>query len=149
MQFIIKKFDELTTKELYAIAKLRSEVFVLEQQCLYLDLDDKDYESLHLYFKINDEIIAYCRILPKNLSFENIGIGRVLTKKTYRKQGIARQLLLKTIDYIHNNLHEDNISIAAQYYLKDFYKSLGFKIVSDIYLDDGIEHINMLKSLKI
>lgn len=145
MRAIFKHFDELSTKELYAIAKLRSEVFVLEQNCLYLDLDDKDYSCWHLYFE--DEktkhIVAYCRIIPKGLSFNTISIGIVLTKNTYRNQGLSRKLMLKAIDIIHNQLNEHTITIAAQYYLKKFYESLGFKAISNTYLDDGIKHINM------
>lgn len=140
----IKKFSELTTKELYEILKVRAEVFVVEQNCVYQDLDSKDEVSYHLFLEDNSEIIAYLRILPKGISYPETSIGRVLTKATYRKNGLSKEIVQKAIEFIIDILEEKEIKISAQAYLQKFYKSFGFEPTSDIYLEDGIEHIEML-----
>lgn len=144
MNWNIKKFNELTVNELYEILKIRAEVFVVEQNCVYQDLDSKDKMSYHLFFEDNEEIAAYLRILPKGISYPEIAIGRVLTKASYRKKGLAKEIMKKAIDYITDSLEEKKIRISAQFYLLEFYKELGFEPISDIYLEDGIEHIEML-----
>lgn len=140
----IKKFSELTTKELYEILKVRAEVFVVEQNCVYQDLDSKDEVSYHLFIEDNREVVAYLRILPKNTSYPEIAIGRVLTKATHRKKGLSKEMVQKAIDFIIDILEEKAIRISAQRYLQKFYESFGFESTSDIYLEDGIEHIEML-----
>ncbi|WMM26295.1 GNAT family N-acetyltransferase [Tissierella sp. MB52-C2] len=140
----IKKFNELTTKELYEILKVRAEVFVVEQNCVYQDLDSKDEVSYHLFLEDNSEIIAYLRILPKGISYPETSIGRVLTKGTYRKKGLSKEIVQKAIDFIIDILEEKEIKISAQAYLQKFYKGFGFEPTSGIYLEDGIEHIEML-----
>lgn len=144
MNWNIKKFNELTVNELYEILKVRAEVFVVEQNCVYQDLDSKDKASYHLFLEDNEEIAAYLRILPKGISYPEIAIGRVLTKASYRKKGLAKEIMKKAIDYITDSLEEKKIRISAQFYLLEFYKELGFEPISDIYLEDGIEHIEML-----
>ncbi len=144
MEWKVKKFDELKAAELYEILRLRSEVFVIEQNCLYPDMDMKDQDSYHLFAVIDGQIAAYLRILPKGLSYTETSIGRVLVKSECRKSGIARQMLEKAISFISETLHERKIRISAQSYLLDFYKSLGFKQVSGVYQEDGIDHIEML-----
>lgn len=144
MNWKIKLFNELTTDELYEILRLRAEVFVVEQDCAYQDLDLKDRLSYHLFLEENNEVIAYLRIIQKNVSYPEISIGRVITKKTYRGKGIAREMVQKAINYVIDKLKENKIRISAQAYLLEFYKSLGFKQTSDIYLEDGIKHIQML-----
>lgn len=144
MNYKIKKFNELTTKELYEILKVRAEVFVVEQNCVYQDLDSKDEVSYHLFLEDNSEIIAYLRILPKGISYLETSIGRVLTKAIYRKKGLSKEIVQKAIDFIIDILEEKEIKISAQAYLQKFYKSFGFKPISGIYLEDGIEHIEML-----
>ena len=144
MNYKIKKFNELTTKELYEILKVRAEVFVVEQNCVYQDLDSKDEVSYHLFLEDNSEIIAYLRILPKGISYPETSIGRVLTKASYRKKGLSKEMVQKAIDFIIDILEEKEIKISAQAYLQKFYKSFGFKPISGIYLEDGIEHIEML-----
>lgn len=144
MNWQIKRFNELTADEIYNVLKSRNEVFIVEQKCAFQDCDDKDQNSYHLFTKDNEDIVAYLRILEKGVSYNEISIGRVLVAKEYRKKGIARDMILKAIDYIHNNLNEKSIRISAQSYLVDFYKSIGFKEVSDIYYEDDIPHVEML-----
>ena len=144
MNYKIKRFSELTTKELYEILKVRAEVFVVEQNCVYQDLDSKDEVAFHLFLEDNGEIISYLRILPKGISYSETSIGRVLTKDTYRKKGLSKEMIQKAIDFIRQNLEEKEIKISAQVYLQNFYGNFGFKPTSDTYLEDGIEHIEML-----
>ncbi|WP_434799544.1 GNAT family N-acetyltransferase [Terrisporobacter vanillatitrophus] len=144
MNWKIKKFNELNVEEIYKILALRNEVFIVEQECPYLDCDDKDLNSYHLFSEENGEIVAYLRILEKGVSYDEISIGRVAVKKSYRGKGISRKMMLKAIEFIENNLAEDAIKIQAQSYLLNFYSSLGFKAVSQEYLEDNIPHIDML-----
>lgn len=149
MEFFIKKFDELTTTELYEIGKVRQEVFVVEQNCSYLDFDEKDFNSLHVYLrdKNSNKIICYARVLAPGLSYDTASIGRVMVLKDYRKHGYARKLVLECIDCVRNIFGENEITIGAQFYLKDFYSSVGFTAVSDVYDEDGIPHIDMYMKL--
>lgn len=140
---IYKNFNELTVKELYEILKLRSEVFVVEQKCIYNDIDGKDITSIHLMIKENGEIKAYLRILQPGVSYDDASLGRVLVSKDARGKGYAKIIVQKGIDYVLNNLNNTNITIGAQEYLKDFYSKFGFKAISDVYDDDGIPHLDM------
>lgn len=144
LDYKVKKFNELSTDELYEILRIRTEIFVVEQNCAYRDLDSKDKEAYHLFLKDGKEILAYLRILPKGISYREVSIGRVLTKKSHRKMGLSRDLMNKAINFITNTLDEREVRISAQVYLQDFYKSFGFNQTSDIYLEDGIKHIEML-----
>ncbi|WP_250675768.1 GNAT family N-acetyltransferase [Paraclostridium ghonii] len=144
MEWKLKKYEELNIGELYEILSARVEVFVVEQKCPYQDLDFKDKSSYHLFAQENGKIVAYLRILEKGISFEEVSIGRVLITKEYRGKGLARDMMLKAIEFIENNLNESEIKISAQAYLIEFYKSLGFKEVSDVYLEDDIPHLDML-----
>ncbi len=144
MNWKIKKFNDLTTKELYEILRVRAEVFIVEQNCIYQDLDSKDEVSYHLFLEDNDMVVAYLRILPKGVSYPEIAIGRVLTKANYRNKGISKEMVQKAIDFVTDTLGEKEIRISAQAYLLKFYKDFGFEPTSDIYLEDGIEHIEML-----
>lgn len=144
MKWIIKKFKELKTEELYNILKIRNEVFVVEQQCAYQDCDGKDKFSYHLFLEENGQIIAYLRILEKGTSYDEISIGRVLVCKEHRGKGLAKEMMLKAIDFIKNALNERDIRISAQSYLLNFYSSFGFQEVSEEYLEDDILHIEML-----
>lgn len=143
MKIIRKKFTELTAREIYEIAKIRSEVFVVEQKCVYLDLDGKDFESYHLYMKNGEEIAAYCRIIKKGISYDTVSIGRVLTVEEQRGKGYAKKLLEEAIRFIFEDLKEESITIGAQNYLRNFYTSLGFRAISEVYDEDGIPHIDM------
>ena len=144
MDCFLKKFDELSLEELYGIIKLRVEVFVVEQDGVYQDLDDKDQVSYHLFLKDNDEIIAVLRILPENVSYEEMAIGRLIVKKPYRGRGLSKMLMEKAMDFIINDLGKDKIRLSGQAYLTDFYIGQGFRKVSDEYLEDGIKHFEFL-----
>ncbi|SFB29184.1 GNAT family N-acetyltransferase [Clostridium frigidicarnis] len=144
MELKIKKFKELNIEELYQILKARNEVFIVEQECPYLDCDDKDKNSYHMFFMEDDKLASYVRILGKGISFEQVSIGRVLVNKDYRGSGIARKIMIEAIKFIENNMNEKEIKISAQEYLKDFYKGLGFKEVSEVYLEDEIPHRDMI-----
>lgn len=144
MNYNIKKFSELENNELYQILELRCEVFVVEQNCPYNDVDNKDQDAYHLLLQDNKKIVAGLRILKKGVSYDQISIGRVVVNKEYRGRGIAKDMMLKAIEFIENNLGEKEIKISAQAYLIDFYKSIGFVEVSQVYLEDDIPHIDML-----
>jgi len=147
MNWQIKKFQDLKIEELYSILKVRNEVFIVEQQCAYKDCDEKDKNAYHLFLEDNDEIYAYLRILNKGVSYDEISIGRVLVAQRHRGKGISREMMARSLDFIENNLHEKDIRISAQSYLINFYRSLGFKEVSEEYLEDNIPHIEMLYML--
>ena len=144
MDWKLKQFDELTLQELYNILKERTAVFVVEQNCPYLEVDGKDPDSYHLFLEKNGEIIAYLRILPAGVSYKEVSFGRVFVKKEYRGQGLAYRLVQKALDFIQKDLGERTVKIQAQDYLKKFYGSFGFKAISDTYLEDNIPHIDML-----
>ncbi|WP_458404785.1 GNAT family N-acetyltransferase [Methanobrevibacter sp.] len=144
MEWILKKFNQLTPDELYEIIKLRVEIFIVEQNCPYQDLDDKDLVSYHLFLKDNDEIIAVLRIIPEYVSYDEMSIGRVVVKKTHRGRGIAKSMMKKAMEFIVNDLGKNSIRLSGQAYLTDFYQELGFKKVSDEYLEDGIKHFQFL-----
>lgn len=144
MTWYVKAFHELTATEVYTILKERTDVFVVEQNCPYPEVDGKDLKSYHLYKVEQDEIVAYARLLPKGVSYEEASIGRVLVKKEYRGRGLAQELLKRSLAYLEQSLEETTIKIQAQDYLRDFYGSFGFKAISDTYLEDGIPHVDML-----
>lgn len=148
MQYAIKPFHDFDVNTLYAILKLRTDVFVVEQNCPYPELDGHDDKALHLYAQDNGEIVAYARILPKGITYETSAIGRVVVSPKARGGGTARQLMQKAIDIIHQDWQENAITIGAQVYLKAFYESLGFQIISDEYLEDGIPHVDMQLVIK-
>ncbi|MCY7290814.1 MAG: GNAT family N-acetyltransferase [Ferruginibacter sp.] len=142
-EWICKKFDTLTVKELYDIMKLRSEVFVVEQHCIYLDADYKDLNAYHLFTYIDDSIAAYARLLPPNISYLQASIGRVLTELSQRKKGLGILLMQEAIKQTKQLYNTSAIKIGAQLYLKKFYEELGFSQTSNIYDEDGIPHIEM------
>ena len=144
MKCKLKEFTELTTEELYEILKLRAEVFVVEQNCPYQDLDDKDQSSYHLFLEDNGQIIAVLRILPENIAYKEMAIGRLIVKKSYRGKGISRKMMVRAMEFITEDLGKEKIRLSGQAYLSDFYQSLGFEKVSEMYLEDGIEHFEFL-----
>lgn len=143
----LKTFNELTNRELYHILKLRTEVFVLEQECLYPELDDKDYDCLHLWAEQDGKIIAYTRLVPAGLSYPQPSIGRVIIVKEARGTGLSQQLMLKSIEATLDAFGSQDIQIGAQFHLKSFYEKLGFEQNSEPYPDYGILHIDMTKSV--
>lgn len=145
INWIIKDFDELTAYELYAIIQLRNEVFVVEQNCVYQDADDKDQQSAHFCGWINKTLVAYTRILPLGLAYEKYAsIGRVVSSPKYRGTGIGKQLVKNSIEQTFKLYPVNEIKIGAQLYLKKFYESFGFKQDGDDYLEDDIPHIPMV-----
>ena len=139
-----KKFNELTPEELYMILRLRSEVFVVEQNCVFLDMDNKDFYCVHLMGWQGEKLLGYSRIVPAGISYVESSIGRIVSSPAARGQGIGRELLIQSIDTLYTLHGKRDIRIGAQYYLKDFYSSFGFVQKGEIYLEDGIEHIEML-----
>lgn len=147
MVWELKHFDKLTNVELYQILQLRSEVFVLEQNCVYLDLDGKDIQCLHLIgrSKPDNQLCAYSRIVPPGLSFAEPSIGRILTSPRFRAQKFGKELLQKSIEETEKRYPEHPIRIGAQTYLTKFYNSFGFVASGSPYDEDGIEHVEMVK----
>jgi ElaA protein len=148
MQWQIKTFQELTAAEVYAILKLRVDVFVVEQNCPYPEVDGKDTheQTLHLMGRTDDrQVSAYLRILPPGLSFDQVSIGRVVVAVHERDKGVSRQMVQQALDRIETVWPGQQIKISAQVYLKSFYESFGFAPVSNSYLEDGIPHIDMLR----
>ena len=141
-----KSFHQLSAEELYAVLRLRSEVFVVEQNCVFLDMDNKDPYCDHLMGWNGDRLAAYSRIVPAGISYVESSIGRVVTSPAARRGGIGRELLARSIDHLYTLYGKCDIRIGAQYYLKNFYTSFGFVQKGEIYLEDGIEHIEMLLS---
>jgi len=143
VNWTIKKFDELTLDELYNILQLRNEVFIVEQNCVYKDPDGKDQSAWHLMAIEDDKLIAYTRILPPGVSYNNPAIGRVVTSTSKRRSGLGRELMKRSIEACEKLFGKISITLSAQVYLEDFYKSLGFIVVGEEYLEDGIPHIKM------
>ena len=142
----IKSFYDLTKDELYNILRLRSEVFIVEQNCVYQDIDQKDQSALHVFFKKNNQIIAYTRIFKPNDYFKYSSIGRVVVIKSKRGSKIGSQIMNFSIKKIEEIFNEKKIKISAQKYLINFYEKLGFSVIGDEYLEDGIPHIAMIKN---
>ena len=128
---------------------MRAEVFVVEQNCAYQDLDDKDKSAYHLFLEDDDStVIALLRILPEKIAYDDMAIGRVIVKKSHRGQGISRIMMNKAIDFIIKDLGKKRIRMSGQAYLTEFYKGLGFEKVSDLYLEDGIDHYEFLYEIE-
>lgn len=145
-QFKVKHFDELTTKELYEILKLRNEVFLREQKIEYNDLDDIDFDCLHVFLLDKDgKVIAYSRAIPSGKIGEYASFGRVCVRIDHRGKGLAKELIIKVIECIENYFKEKEILIGAQAYLEKFYASFGFVTISDIFDIGGIDHVKMIK----
>ena len=140
---MLKKFNELTVDELYAILQLRSEVFVVEQNCVYHDPDGKDQYAWHLMGLQDGKLVAYARIFNAGVTYPDPSIGRVVTSPKVRHAGIGKLLMNYSIRTTHEELGKSTITIGAQFYLRNFYTSLGFQQCSDIYMEDGIQHIKM------
>ena len=139
-----KNYNDLTTDELYRILSLRSKVFVVEQNCVYQDLDNKDQKSWHLLGYINNTLVAYARLLPPGLSYAEASIGRVITHPDYRQKGYGIALMQLAIKNANIEFATQKIKISAQCYLIKFYESFGFKILGEEYLEDDIPHIKMI-----
>jgi len=146
MDIIIKTFSELNINELYEILQLRSEVFVVEQDCVYQDIDGKDQKALHIIGKKEGKVIAYTRCFDTGDYFEKASIGRVVVDASQRKFKYGHDIMKASIEAIKNKYQTDIIKVSAQVYLTKFYNSHGFQQVGEGYLEDGIPHIVMVKS---
>lgn len=145
INWILKPFAELTVHELYELLRLRSEVFVVEQNCVFQDIDNKDQYCFHLMGWQGDLLAASTRLVPPGISYELPSIGRVVSSPLVRGTGIGRELMLRSIAEVNLRWGTYDIKIGAQLYLKQFYNSLGFEESSAIYVEDNIEHIEMIR----
>lgn len=145
MEIIIKTFEELSLHELYNILQLRSEVFVVEQDCVYQDLDGKDKKALHVIGKKDGKTVAYTRCFKPGIYFDEASIGRVVVDSEERKYGYGNDIMKASVEAIKNHYNTETIKVSAQTYLKKFYNSHGFLETGDEYLEDGIPHMAMIK----
>jgi ElaA protein len=145
LNWTLKKFDNLTPHELYSIMQLRNEVFVLEQNCIYQDADGKDLHAWHcMGWNEYGQLMAYTRLLPAGVAYNIPSIGRVITHADVRRLGAGKELMNQSINKCYDLFGKQSIKIGAQLYLKKFYESFGFTQTSEVYLEDGIEHIEMI-----
>lgn len=146
LEIYTKTFQELTTDELYQLLQLRSEVFVVEQDCVYQDIDGKDAKALHVLGFKNNKLVAYTRIFKPGFYFDEASIGRVVVQENERKHQYGYDIMKASIEAIKTTYNETTIKISAQTYLNTFYTNLGFQKVGEGYLEDGIPHIGMIKN---
>lgn len=146
LKWTIKRFNTLSTDELYNLLQLRSEVFIVEQNCVYQDLDGKDRKALHLIGEYDSKMVAYARLFTPGDYFEEASIGRVVVGTQYRDIKWGHELMRQAIAGIHEHFNTTSITISAQLYLQRFYESHGFVAMSEVYLEDDIPHIRMKKS---
>jgi ElaA protein len=148
MELKIKMFKELTTEELHDIFQLRSEVFVVEQDCVYQDIDGKDKEALHIIGRTKGRLVAYTRCFAPGFYFKEASIGRVVVAYKERKNKYGDEIMKVSIQAIQTHYQTQQISLSAQSHLKNFYKNHGFSQVGEGYLEDGIPHIMMVNTIK-
>lgn len=146
MQFVVKAFNELSALELYNLLRLRSEVFVVEQNCVFLDMDNKDQIALHILGFMDHELVACTRLYDTGQYYPESSIGRVVVSPRYRDRKLGHLLMKKSISVIENKFDTTTIRIGAQCYLTKFYESHGFAVVGETYLEDGIEHVEMVRN---
>lgn len=144
LEFKIKSFYELSLDELYQLLRLRSEVFVVEQNCVYQDIDDKDQKALHVLGFYENELVAYTRLFAPGDYFDMASIGRVILKEKFRDRKWGYQLMEVSIQQAEEVYQVRSIKISAQCYLQKFYENLGFVGVGESYLEDGIPHLEMI-----
>ncbi len=145
LQIEVKTFNQLDINLLYKILELRSEVFVVEQDCVYQDVDNKDQKALHVIGLKNNNVVAYTRIFKSGDYFKDASIGRVVVKASERKYGYGKTIMEASIKAVEEYLKETKIHISAQEYLVKFYTSLGFKQFGESYLEDNIPHVGMVR----
>ena len=141
MEKVVKRFEELTAKELYEILQVRAAVFVVEQNCPYQDLDGVDLDAYHIYFKEEGKIVAYLRVIEKGKRLDEVSIGRVISLK--RRQGLGSELMRLGLKVAKEKFGAETVLVGAQVYAKPFYESVGFRQISGEYEEDGIPHIYM------
>ena len=145
MMWNIQKFEELTGKQLYTYLQLRVNVFVVEQQCPYPELDGYDEEAFHVAYIENEKLLAYSRILPAGVKYNRISIGRVIVNQEARGRGLAKELMKESLNFIQTKWPHQEVQLQAQTHLRGFYGSFGFDSVSEDYDEDGIPHVDMVK----
>lgn len=146
MKIKVKTFEELTIHELYEVLALRAEVFVVEQDCVYQDIDGKDQKAIHVLGYKNEKLVAYTRCFDQGIYFEEASIGRVIVKQNERKYGYGHDIMKASIEEIEDRFKVTTIKISAQQYLTKFYESHQFKQIGEGYLEDGIPHIAMIRN---
>ena len=146
LDIFTKSFNELSTKELYDLLQLRSDVFVVEQNCVYLDPDGKDEKAYHILGYKNDQLVAYTRVFAPGDYFEDASIGRVVVARNEREHRYGYDIMKASINTVKELFQTETIVLSAQCYLKKFYNNLGFKEVGAEYLEDDIPHIKMIRS---
>lgn len=144
MILVCKTFKELTLTELYDLLKLRTDVFVVEQDCAYPELDDYDQQALHVLGKQENKIIAYSRILPKDTVYSQVSIGRVAVREEHRQKKLGQRLFEFSLEKSREKHPRETIKIQAQIYLENFYAAFGFKTISEPYPDVGVWHVDMI-----
>lgn len=144
-QWTCSSFKELSPYQLYDCLRLRSQIFVVEQNCVFLDADNYDQQCYHLMGYDKDRLAAYTRLVPPSLIYEQASIGRVVTSPAARSLGVGKELMQQSINAVYRLFGKQPIKIGAQLYLKRFYESFEFEQIGAAYLEDGIEHIHMLK----
>lgn len=148
MNWRCASFNELSLQELYELMALRQEVFVVEQDCPYLDADGKDQDSYHVLGYEGPILAAYARVVKPGISYEEVAVGRVIVKMPYRGKKLGDALMLQSHDFIRKQYGAVAIRLSAQSHLKAFYQNLGYEPTGKEYLEDGIPHMEMLASLK-
>lgn len=143
-EFLFKHFNELSNAELYDMLRLRAEIFVVEQTCIYNDLDGVDKDAIHLVIKKENEIAGCSRLLKPGTRFPDFSIGRVVVKKNMRGTGLGIRMMEEAKKYMIEQWNAKNIKVSAQKYLQKFYEDLGFSVITEDYLEDGIPHVGML-----
>mgnify|MGYP005808189313 CR=1 FL=1 len=147
MEIVAKLFEELSVHELHDILQLRSEVFVVEQDCVYQDVDGKDPKALHVLGFINNKTVAYTRCFPPGVYFKEAAIGRVVVEMEHRKFKLGHEIMKASMEAIKKHYHTENVKLSAQEHLRKFYETHGFHQIGEGYLEDGIPHIAMVNTL--
>ena len=149
MNWFLRTFDELNTHQLYEILNIRQDVFVVEQNCPYLDADGTDFDAEYLFARNESgKMVAYARIFKASQGCSPSKIGRVLTTADARRLGLGRELMQRAIEYLDSRAPDNPIQVQAQTYLRDFYQSFGFEAISEDYLEDDIPHVDMQRAAK-
>lgn len=144
MEWTYKKWQELERDELFDIYKLRVDVFVVEQDCAYPEIDYNDKLVGHLFAYADGQLAAYSRLCPPHTVYPEVSIGRVICHSNFRGQGLGRELVKRAVEQLQKDFPGQKIKAQAQEYLEYFYKSFGFKTISESYLEDGIPHVDMV-----
>ena len=145
MQWLVKSFDTLTSQELYEILALRSEIFIVEQNVPYQDLDGKDLDAIHIFAKDNETVVAAIRILKPGVSYPEASFGRVVVKESYRGKKLSSIMIQKGLELMETKWNVKQVRISAQAYLQKYYATFGFEVQSEIYIEDQLPHIEMAK----